>query len=435
MFNKEKGKSLDILIFLTSILTFFLLWYYYAWFKAENNVKNIWKTAIESNLNMDKFYKVYDLMKGEYYSLDWIKNQDLEDWTISWLVKSIWDKHSEYFNIEETKSFNESLSWDFEWIWAVVEKVEIWVMVERILKWSPASKFNIFKDDIITEANWIKLEWLDVSEAVSYIKWKAWTEVVLKILRKWEKEVLEIKVKREKITIPSVEEETFLDGKIWYIALNIYWDNSFIEFAKALENTKNTKGLIIDLRDNWGWYLESATEILSLFIKNGELLVTTKHKWLAENEIYKSTNMWNIYNWKIVILINGNSASASEITAWALKDYKKAIIVWEKSYGKWSVQQAFPLWDWSEVKLTIAKWFTPKDVNIDEKWIEPDIKVELKKQDYDLEACKQAKVCEQNLEQKDFKFYDRQKEEAKNILSIFIENNDLDKTIKQYNTK
>jgi carboxyl-terminal processing protease len=156
--------------------------------------------------------------------------------------------------------------------------------------------------------------------------------------------------------------------------------------------------------------------MLSLLIENNENLVFTKYKKFFENQVYKSINDWNIYKWKIVVIINWNSASASEITAWALSDYNKAIIVWEKSYWKWSVQQPFDLNGWWLLKLTIANWYTPNDKNIDKEWIEPDIEVKFEKEDYENE-------------------YDRQLEIAKEVLKDFIKYWSTKLTIDKYNNK
>jgi carboxyl-terminal processing protease len=164
-------------------------------------------------------------------------------------------------------------------------------------------------------------------------------------------------------------------------------------------------------------------------------LVTTKYKNKFHNEIYPSMNTWKVFDKKIVILINGSSASASEITAWALREYNKAILVWEKTYWKGSVQKPFNLNDWSMVKLTIAKWFTPKDKNIDWEWIEADIEVKIKKQDYDLEECIKVWKCDKDLEQKDFEIYDRQLEEAKNVLKSFIKKWTLQVVIDEENER
>ena len=437
--DKKNKFKISFSIFLTSVLTFFALGVFLAEPIQKVYVKKIMKTDLnlfeikKQDLDLKKFWEVYSLLKDKYYSLDWVKKQDLVDWAIKWLVDAIWDKHSEFMNTKEAKSFNEALSWDFEWIWAVVETTPIWVKIDRILKGSPAKKYGLLKNDIITEANWNKLEWLNIWEAVEKIKWPAWTKVKLKILRVWEKEILEKEVIRAKIKIPTVETKDFKNNKdIWYIALNMYGQTSSEEFKKALNQMKNKKWIIIDLRDNGGWYLTAAVEILSNFVENWKKLVVVKWKNILENQAYNSAWIGDKYLGKIVILINWNTASASEITAWALHDYKKAILVWEKSYGKWSVQEPFGFSDWSQIKFTIAKWFTPNDINIDKDWIKPDIEVKFKKQDYDLEECKKVWKCDKNMKQEDFKFYDRQLEKAKEVLNNFIKVWDFEKTINKF---
>jgi carboxyl-terminal processing protease len=206
----------------------------------------------------------------------------------------------------------------------------------------------------------------------------------------------------------------------------MFWEETSMEFEKILNEKIDSKWLIIDLRDNWGGYLQSAVSILSNLIEDDKTLVVTKYKDLFSNISYPSINDWNIYKWKIVVLINENSASASEITAGALKDYNKAIIVWKKSYGKWSVQKPFTLNDGSMLKLTIAKWFTPNDINIDHEWIMPDIEISFEKKDYTPEEWKE----------KEFVPYDRQLEVAKEVLKIFIENDayklSIDKSLEKY---
>jgi carboxyl-terminal processing protease len=287
-------------------------------------------------------------------------------------------------------------------------------MIWNVLKWSPAIKAWVKNGDIVIKANNVELKELSLVDAVSKIKWPAWSEVILNIFRTWEKDLLNIKVVRDKIKIPSVEGKMFEKDKIWYIAINMFWETTALDFENELKKMDKTEGLIIDLRDNWGWYLMSAVEILSHLIENWKPVVKTKYKNFLKNEIYPSQNIWKIYDKKMIILINWNSASASEITAWALRDYDKAILVWEKSYWKWSVQEPFNLKDWSMVKLTIAKWFTPKDRAIDKVWITPDIKVSFEKPDFE-------------------KKYDRQLEEWKKILKEFIKTWALQLTVDKYN--
>ncbi len=437
--EKHKNK-IGFWLFLTSVLTFFLLWIFLAEPITKIYVKKVKESDInviysswEKDLNLEKFWDTYSLLKEKYYSLDWVKKSDLVDWAISWMIDSIWDKHSEFMSSKDAKSFNDSLSWDFEWIWAVVEKNLLWVEIDRILKGSPAKKHWLKKWDIIVKANNTKLEWLSLSDAVDKIKWPAWTSVILKLIRAWEKQLLEKKVIRAKIKIPTVETKTFANNKdIWYISLNMYWENSASEFETALKKFKNKKGLIIDLRDNWGGFLQASVQILSNFVKKWDSLVEVKWKEILNNVSYPSINSWFIYKWKIVVLINWNSASASEIMAWTLRDYKKAILIWTKTYWKWSVQEAISFKDGSQIKFTTAKWFTPNWTNIDENGIKPDIFVDFEKQDYDFEQCMKVGVCDKDMKEEEFELYDRQLEEAKKVLNYFIDFGSANITVSKF---
>jgi carboxyl-terminal processing protease len=284
-----------------------------------------------------------------------------------------------------------------------------------VIKDSPAKKIGILSWDLILKANWEDLKDKNLYDAVKLIKWPAWTIVKLTIQRVWEFETFEKEVTREKIIIPSVQSKVIEKENIWYIALNLFWDKTSEEFRIALKELKEKKvdGLIIDLRDNWWGYLQSAVEILSEFIESWNALVKTKYRDTVFNNVYNSLNTWEVYDKKIVVIVNGNSASASEITAWALREYNKAIIVWQKTYWKWSVQEPFDLSNWGLLKLTIAKWFTPKWRNIDKDGIDPDIEVILIKEDFE-------------------KAYDRQLEEAKNVLKSFIKNDALQLSVDKY---
>lgn len=435
MDNKKSNISflLIFIIFLTSFSLGFLTSIkldYNAVFqnsKEENTsiVDKIWNSLLKKDLDIEMFWQVYNIVSLNYYSNDTMDKKELQYWIINWFVNSLWDKFSEFFKPEEAKQFTDTISWDFEWIWAVVDKNELWIVVDRVLKWSPALNWWVLKWDIIISANDKELKDLSVTDAVSFIKWKAWTVVKLKILRSWEKDFIYKDITRDKIKIPSVDTKDLKDEEIWYISLNIFWEDTSKEFKELLDTFTNdkTKWIIIDLRDNWWGLLQSAVEILSNFIPNGKTLVTTKYKNSQANEVYPSENTWKIFDKKIVILINWNTASASEITAWALRDYNKAILVWEKSYWKWSVQQPFSLPDGSMLKLTIAKWYTPNDVSIDHNWIKPDVEVSFKKEDYTPEAWKE----------KDFVPYDRQLETAKQVLKDFIKLDNISLVLNKYN--
>ncbi len=416
--NKNVKKGIILIVFLTS----FTAGYFLNEFLPYNTLNSQINKEKFSNLNKNEkdldltfFWEVYNKVKKEYYSIDEIKKEDIVSWMVSWMISSLWDKHSEYMNPTEKKSFEETLSWDFEWIGAVVEKTDFWVVVSMVIKDSPAKNSWIIAGDLITKANGEDLKDKNLYDAVKLIKWPAWTKVNLTIQRSWEIKSFDKEVIRKKIIIPSVQTKIFDKENIWYIALNLFWDKTSEEFKTALKEIKDkkTNGLIIDLRDNWWGYLQSAVEILSEFTEKWNILVKTKYKDNIFNSAYQSLNTGEMYNWKIVVLVNWNSASASEITSGALREYNKAILVGEKTFWKWSVQEPFDLSNWGLMKLTIAKWFTPKWRNIDKDWIEPDIEVLFTKEDYE-------------------KMYDRQLEEAKKVLQSFIKYDALQLSVDKY---
>lgn len=405
-----------------ALLTSFVFWGLTSLYLGEKYNSNLWKTSekpsffSQEKLDMTDFWEVYSILENDYFSTGAVKKEDLVMGAISWMVDALWDRHSEFMSPETTEKFNQALEGDFEGIGAVVEKVPLGVKIERILKWSPAKKYDVRSGDIIIEANDTPLDSLDIYDAVDAIKWPAGSQVLLKIIRPEEEKLLEIAVIREKIHIPSVEKQYFEDENIAYIAINMFWDLTASEFTKALDEVEKSsvQGLIIDVRDNWGGYLQSAVQILSEFIAEKEVLVKTRYKDSFFDQNYFSVNDGSIFDKKIVVLINWNSASASEITAGALREYDKAILVWEKTYGKGSVQQPFDMEDGSLLKLTVARWFTPQEKNIDTEGINPDIEVWYLEEDY------------QNQ-------YDRQLEEAKKILKLFIEKQTIWLAVEEYN--
>ncbi|NDK10057.1 S41 family peptidase [Candidatus Gracilibacteria bacterium] len=367
------------------------------------------------SLDMTEFWDVYSIIDEEYFSAGDVQKSDLVEGAIAGMVSALGDKHTEFMNPEINKKFNEALSGDFEGIGAVVEKVPLGVLVERILKGSPAKIYDIRAGDIIIQVDGETISELDLYDAVEKIKGPAGSQVTLTLLRPESESTLDISVVRDKIHIPSIEQKFFEEDNIGYIALNLFGDTTAEEFSKALADVQaaGVDGLIIDLRDNGGGFLQSAVQILSEFIPEGEVLVKTRYKDSFFDQSYFSIGSESLFEKKIVVLINGNSASASEITAGALKDYDKAILVGEKSYGKGSVQQPFDLEDGSMLKLTVAKWFTPKGVNIDAEGIVPDIEVNFEEADYEDK-------------------YDRQLETAKEVLKSYIEKNSIGLTVEQY---
>jgi carboxyl-terminal processing protease len=241
-------------------------------------------------INMELFYEAYKLAADNYYGFDTLSQKDLVSGMVKGFITSFGDKHSEYFNIDETKKFNEVLSGDFEGIGAVIEKNDFGVIVDRIIAKSPAKEAGLLSGDIIIKANNEELKNLTITEAVNKIRGKENTTVVLEIIRVGQTENLTKIVTRRKIDIPSVDGKIIEGTNIGYISLSIFGEKTADNFYNTLTDLENKKatGFIIDLRDNGGGYLETAVSILSNFIEKDKILVTTKEKNPFFNKSYFS---------------------------------------------------------------------------------------------------------------------------------------------------
>ena len=402
------------------ILTSFILWAVFTDYigKIDSDVR--WNVIdnVDISTNEDSKFSlvdsVFSLVEKNFYSIEDINNTELVEWAVRWMIEGLWDTNSEFLNPEKTERFLQSLSWDFEWIGAVVEKVNEWVKVERLIQWWPALAEWVRSWDIILTANGINLAELDLFDAVENIRWPAETTVILEILRPWNDDIIEKNITRKNIQIPSVEFSMIDENNFWYLILNQFGENSSQEFRQAIIDAKESQvdWLIIDLRNNGWGFLESSVEILSEFIPRWEKLVSIRYRDPSFDTTFRSNNTWEVFEIPIVVLINENSASAAEITAWALREYNKAILIWKQSFWKGSVQQPFDIWD-SLLKLTVAHWYTPLWVSIELEWISPDITVEFTEEDF-----------ENN--------YDRQLEEAKRLLEIFISKNTIWLSIEEF---
>lgn len=361
------------------------------WQELLSSVKS-WLKSVPVGWDNNKYVKfdnVWNTLKQQYFDQEKLKQQDMIEAWLKWYVEAIWDPYTVYMTTKENESFQSDLKWekDFEWIWAVVWKKENGVSIDEVIKWSPAYKAWLKPLDLILEINWEKTKNMSVADAVSKIRGPKWTTVELTILRNLEKDITKITVTRDKIVIPSVMSKTYdITGgnTIWYVNISIIWEDTERALASQLKDfkQKNVKGIIIDLRWNWWWYLPIAVEIASHFVPKDKLVVSSKYR-VYPSEDYKSKWYWD-YEWTpVVVLVDGLSASASEIIAAALRDNIGAKIVWTKTFGKWSIQTMSQLSAGSSLKYTIGKWYTPKWENVDLKWLQPDIKIELDKKLYD----------------------------------------------------
>lgn len=346
---------------------------------------DVLSTSEEEN-KMKIFFDVYATLLTEYYDHENIDGNDLLYAGIEWLAQWAQDPYSVYFPPTESKNFEEWLSGEFEWIGAFVdmEKPGVLKIITPIVG-TPSEKAGLKWWDIIVKVDgWEIQKNTMINDAVAKIKWPAGTSVVLTILRNGE--TFEITVLREKIIIKDVEYKMFPNG-FFYIQVKNFWDTVFQEFKKSLDELKvsGTRKIIIDLRNNPGWYLEEVTKMLSLFVPKGEKTALIQYKDFD----YNYSSVWYDYldlnDYQIYILINSWTASASEIMAGTLKDYfPNILLIGETTYGKWSVQTMKGYYDGSMLKYTIAKWATGKtQKQIDKIGISPDKEIILESEDFE----------------------------------------------------
>jgi len=330
---------------------------------------------------MEILNDVYDTVLNLHYDKEKFDETKILDWAISWVAAWTNDKHTVYFPPLESENFQDSLSWDYEWIWSYVdmEKPGL-VRIQSPIPGSPSEKAWLKWWDLITKVDWKEVtKDNSLNEVISWIKWPTWTTVTLTISRS--SEILEIKVIRERIVINDIETKV-LNWDTFYIQIKSFGEHVSIDFKKALvvlNDNKNIKKVIIDVRNNWGWYLTEVAEMLSYFVKEWQNTAVVKYIDSEKNYTSRWYDLIDFNKYKLVVLQNSWTASASEILIWTLKDYYTNItLIWENTYGKWSVQVMKNYIDGSLLKYTIAKWFTwLTQTWIDWIWIKPTIELEL----------------------------------------------------------
>lgn len=339
-------------------------------------------SSSDTSLQMEIMEHAYSTLKEKFIDESKIQNDKLRYGAIQWMVKAVWEDYTVYFPPSEANTFNDDMAWDFEWIGAMVEMKAPWnFIVSTPLKDSPAQKAWILPWDRIKKIDGKEItDAIDTATAVGWIKWPADTTVILTIQR-WAQEV-NISVKRARIIVKNVEPEIFTSAKwnICYAWLRMFGNTIASEFDVMMKNfsTKNCVKYIFDLRNNPGWLLDQVSEMLNYFVPTEQPVAIVKSKTIVEEILSEDVPLAKITDWKkIYILINKGSASASEIFAWTIKDYyPTATLIWEKSFGKWSVQELVEYRDWSMLKYTMAKRYTGKTSKwIDKVWINPDVKI------------------------------------------------------------
>ena len=320
--------------------------------------------------------KAIESLIDKYY-LDEIDNDELESYLYKGLMAGLGDPYSTYYTAEEYKELTEDTEGVYRGIGVTMQKDVSTgaVTVVKCFEGAPGAEAGLQPQDQLVKVNGEDITDKELSEVVKMIKTSKSDTVTLTILREGESDYREVEVTLDTVEAPMVEHE-MLDDKIGYITINQFAETTASQYETALEdlNNQGMERLIVDVRDNPGGLLTSVCDVLDSMLPE-ELLVYTEDKNGKKSE-YNATGT-DQFDKPMVVLVNGNSASAAEIFSGALQDYKVAKLVGTTTFGKGIVQQIFNLSDGSAVKMTISKYYTPSGRCIHGTGLEPDVEMDL----------------------------------------------------------
>lgn len=320
----------------------------------------------------EKLYAAYDQLQQEYY--EDVDNEQLVNGAINGMIESLDDPYSDYMNQEEASQFLEGISSSFQGIGAEIQERNGYINIVTPIKNSPAEKAGLKPGDTITEVDGESIQGFSASEAVMLIRGEKGTEVTLTVQRGEMADPIKVTIVRDEIPIETVYAEMIGDN-VAHIQVTSFSENTYEELLGAISDMEEQgmEAMVMDVRQNPGGLLTTALDISSLFIDEGEELFEVQSKG-EEPEIYMSSPGTKV-KVPVTLLIDGGSASASEILAGAMNESGDVKLVGEKTFGKGTVQTANDMEDGSNLKFTTAKWLTPDGNWIHEKGIEPDVKV------------------------------------------------------------
>ena len=327
---------------------------------------------------IQQFVDVYKKIKDQY--VDEVDDDTVFNYAIEGMVSNL-DPYSDYLSKDDFSELKIGTTGRFGGIGIEITMEDGFVKIISPIDDTPAQRAGLKAGDLVIEVQDISLKDKSINDAVKLMRGEPGTKVKVKILREKEESPLDFELVRQIIVSKGIKTEIF-NGEVGYLRLSSFQSNSTANVRKAIYELRKKSGnmmvaLILDLRNNPGGVLGSAVGISDLFLKSGKI-VYTKGRTNNSDLEYFANSEDILEGLPLYVLINGGSASASEIVAGALQDHKRAIIYGEKSFGKASVQSIQEMMDGSALKLTTAKYYTPNDRHIHENGITPDVKIEFK---------------------------------------------------------
>lgn len=394
----DKNRALRLV--LSVVICILIFWLGVAYGEGRISVTLPWATkpvatGLPAHLNYTTVNQVYQSLKDNYDGQ--LTETQLLNGLKHGLADATNDPYTEYFTASEATQFNNELNNAFSGIGAELsQNSDGYIEVIAPISGAPAAQAGLRADDIITSINNTSTSGMSVDDAVDKIRGPAGTKVTLGILRN-SSQALTITITRENITVPSVNTK-ILPGNIGYMQISTFADDTQTLSQQAAQKFKNdnVKGIILDLRDDPGGLLDAAVHVSSLWLSPGQLILQEKRGNVVVQSYYAEGGDL-LHGIPTVVLINGGSASASEITTGALHDNHEAYVIGQKSFGKGVVQQLINFSDGSQLKVTVASWYRPDGKNINHLGITPDQTVVLSNADISSGNDNQLQAAETYL--------------------------------------
>ncbi len=356
--------------------------YYLGYRSGIKSSKNIVVTGVAGvgtpsnvNANFNVFWQVWDVLKHDYLNANKLSSQAMVYGAITGLTDSLNDPYTVFFPPADSTQFTEDVNGNFGGIGAEIDLKNNQLVVLSPLKGTPAESAGLRANDAILSINGQSTQNMNLQDAVNLIRGKIGTVVTLSIMRQGWSQPQIFKITRANIQVPTVD-WSIKDGNILDLQLYSFNQNTEADFANAVSQgiKDGAKGMILDLRNNPGGYLNVAVDLAGYFVPANSPVVIEENAQGQEQIVRAGVNQ-SLLNMPVVVLINGGSASASEILSGALRDDRGTLLVGEKSFGKGTVQEIFPLSDGSSIKVTIAKWLTPNGTWVNGQGLTPDYAV------------------------------------------------------------
>lgn len=372
----KKSKKI-ILAGLTSTIAVAYIFGSFAQAKDTASTKHAPSTAKEKLEAYIKFTQILNVIESQY--VDEVNTTDLVDKALKGLMVNL-DAHSTFMDTKDYKDLTVQTKGEFGGLGISIGMKDGALTVIAPIDGTPAYKAGVKAGDIILKINEVATIGMNIDESVKLMRGKPKTSLILTIIRKNEPKPLEIKIVRDIIKIQSVYVKT-IEEKLLYIHITSFDQKVVDGIKKAMKENNATQGLILDLRNNPGGLLDQAVGVVDLFVEDG-VIVSQKGKLKSENMSYRAKKNNTDTKTPLVVLVNGGSASASEIVSGALQDFNRSIVVGEKTFGKGSVQIVMPVGNNEALKLTVARYYLPSGRTIQAEGVTPDIPVHLGKIDY-----------------------------------------------------